>query len=684
MAPKKRIQVPKNALSRVHIGHSFAEYDIIRDDPSLFVVTPAINAAMATERTKCFFVGRRGTGKTAVSFHLEQASRSHIRLVPEIVSPMFAGEELLLTAHKNKRVFSSFVEAFEFSLYATVLSHWLDQGLIDSYEIPKSIAKLLPGERFDFDDGLLTYFEHVNNAIENKDERQWRKIRKQKKDIHTFIESKCETKRQEFSILIDSIDDSWDGTDAAVFFLRALMHACVELNAKSKAVRPFLFLRENMFDRVRETETEFSRLETWVVSLEWSETSLLKMIEKRLNRNLNSKLPLGGATWNHFFEEIEGEPSWKQIFKFCQMKPRDVLTYTEFAVELAKHRDSPIVEIEDLQHARGRFADNRLKDLADEYSENFPRLDYILNRFFGLGTSYTLNGLVAFTSKLVSDPEIASLCPWFFNYTAPERLAELLYRIGFAGLKIDGKLHSRSMGASGSKPPEVTSSTLIEIHETFSVALGLQEVIIDTLDDDYELRSTGIISAVPGGLTMPEFIRRLNEVDERLDTIPTGTEHFEEFEETVGEVLQLCFFRWLGNPEPKRRNHSGRVIRDWITSNIARGGFWEAMRQRYQALSVLWECKNYEDLSPAVFLQTAGYLTPEFGGLGIIVFRGPRSSRRHYYEHIQRASRQSNGRIIILLVNDQDLKTFIRQAMRGKYTDNHIRNIYDEVAREIS
>ncbi|WP_203546962.1 hypothetical protein, partial [Roseiconus lacunae] len=69
MAKKeKKVHVPKDALGRVHVGHSFAEYDILRDDPSLFVVTPAIRAAISEERKKCFFVGRRGTGKTAISF----------------------------------------------------------------------------------------------------------------------------------------------------------------------------------------------------------------------------------------------------------------------------------------------------------------------------------------------------------------------------------------------------------------------------------------------------------------------------------------------------------------------------------------------------------------------------------------------------------------------------------------
>ena len=83
------------------------------------------------------------------------------------------------------------------------------------------------------------------------------------------------------TLLIDRIDEAWDGTDKAVVFLMAMMHACIELNASSKSLRPLLFLRENIFERVRQIDNEFSRLETSVVSLDWTRELLLEVIERR-------------------------------------------------------------------------------------------------------------------------------------------------------------------------------------------------------------------------------------------------------------------------------------------------------------------------------------------------------------------------------------------------------------------
>jgi hypothetical protein len=37
-----------------------------------------------------------------------------------------------------------------------------------------------------------------------------------------------------------------------------------------------------------------------------------------------------------------------------------------------------------------------------------------------------------------------------------------------------------------------------------------------------------------------------------------------------------------------------------------------------------------------------------------------------------------------LLLNDKDLKVFIRQAINGKVKEDHIQDIYDRIVRKIS
>ena len=80
-------QLPKDAVKKASVGQSFAEYDLIRAYPALFVETPAMRAAMDPNRPKSFFVGRRGTGKTAVTYYLQsQNSKNTLLLIPQLLS----------------------------------------------------------------------------------------------------------------------------------------------------------------------------------------------------------------------------------------------------------------------------------------------------------------------------------------------------------------------------------------------------------------------------------------------------------------------------------------------------------------------------------------------------------------------------------------------------------------------
>ena len=106
----------------------------------------------------------------------------------------------------------------------------------------------------------------------------------------------------------------------------------------------------------------------------------------------------------------------------------------------------------------------------------------------------------------------------------------------------------------------------------------------------------------------------------RLDTLPLGNGHDQEYEKIVGDTIRYCLFRSLTNVQPHVRDVDGRVIRDWIASNVATNGFWEMVRERHQATQVVWECKNYKNLSASDFHQTSYYMGPSMDTLASFAF----------------------------------------------------------------
>ena len=73
-------------------------------------------------------------------------------------------------------------------------------------------------------------------------------------------------------------------------------------------------------------------------------------------------------------------------------------------------------------------------------------------------------------------------------------------------------------------------------------------------------------------------------------------------------------------------------------------------------------------------------MSDAIGHFVIIVFRGDK--KRHYFEHIKRIASESNG--IVLLLNEKDIKVFLRQALHGRMRESHIQEAYDQTLRAIS
>lgn len=677
-AASSALRLPKGALARINVGQSFAENDLALLDTTVFVRTPAINAALDPSSGKYFFVGRRGTGKTALRRYCTvQGGRTRV-IVPELFSPSSMVFDLELLRDTKKGPFRTLVSVFKRTLIDELLILWSEthEG---NLHLPEILTAELAGPCLEeFDGRTLKFIMNVARAVSFNDDPAIMGINKTTRSL--LHECKLlDEARVNYTLIVDSIDDFWDGSDLALTYLTALMHACLEFSTQIPGTRALLLLRENIFERVRAGDAESSRVETSVTGLDWTDSQLFELIERRLNRALTAKFALGGATWAAFFESPDD--ARRHIFEYCHNRPRDVLIYVSHAIDLAQERKHEIIQLEDIDGARRRFSDNRFKDLGDEYAENYPQIALVLRRFYGLGIRFTPGGIESFIRKLLADHEITELCgSWIFDYQQMEQFVRLMYNIGFTGLKRpDQEARFRALGPQETSPPAITDVDEIEIHKSYWDALDLQDALVRSIPQDSEFGRIGVLYDLPGGLNPTSYAEKLDDLSGRLQDIPEGPSGARDFELAVGDVLKLCFFRALENIEERVRDVDGAVIRDWIASNRAQTGFWSVMRQRYDATQVIWECKNYPDLKSSDFHQVAYYATKAIGRLVVIAFRG--EVQQSYYAHIRRIVADNNG--MVLLLGIRDLKTFVRQNRNGKITEDHIQDRYDLVARKI-
>ncbi|MCP4703237.1 MAG: transposase [candidate division Zixibacteria bacterium] len=679
-----RIQLPKNALHRIQIGKAFAEYDIIRSDPHLFVTTNATISALNSDDSDCFFVGRRGAGKTAITYEIQRKFPRTIHIVPQIFDLLelpLKQEEFIDT---RQRPFKSLMHSMERALIDEVIKAWYENNLLNFDKAPPAIRRergLI--EDCDFDQRVLNLTQEIFEAYTNKNDKLWLRQIKRSKELISEANNISNNGSYDYIVLIDRLDESWDGSDSAIITLMALMHAAVRLIASIDCVKPYVFIRENIYDRIRSIDNEFSRLETSVVFLNWTSEKLIELIERRLVKPFNTKPKLGGEAWSYFFEEGQEKVTMSSVMNLCQHRPRDALMLTSYAIDSAvSHGNSKITE-DDLASAAKRYSTSRLKDLGDEYAENFPNIRLVLEYFYGLGKEFTIHATEDFIQKLmVSEPIVNHCKSWFYDYTVPFRFIELLYGIGFIGIKRKSTIEYKDSSKDSNAKPILDNSSILVVHPTYHEALNLRDIILKDLNDETILKNEGLLEDLPESFEFDEYTRILQETLEELKKLPKGTSGASRFEELVGQVIKLCFFRSLTNIQPKERTVDGCSIRDWIASNRATDGFWEMVRNKYGATQVVWECKNYDDLHSDDFHQVSYYLSDTFGRFGIIAFRG-NELKSQYFRHISNVANKNQSGLIMLLTQ-KDLEVFLRQSIKGAFKETHIQDRHDFIVRQIS
>jgi len=677
----------KRLLDRVHLGQAFAEYDSTLEDPTVFVHTPALIAAGTWDNPHCFFVGRRGTGKTTIARHVELTNGKAVLIRPELFSPSTPSIAVESFLDAKQKPFRSLTAAFRRSLQTEVLLTRVAHN--EAY--PRSLPSALSTEYetygdLDFDLRSVDYIDKLLLPLAKDDDTAWLSEVKVAKAHARELDTMSEASHSRQVLLIDAIDDSWDGSQLAVTYLAALMHAVLEVNTQTRGIRVLAFIRENVFDRVREIDSEFARLETCVVGLEWTAPQLLEMVERRLNAPLTSKMALDGSTWDHFIEG--GNNSRKAVFEYCQRRPRDVITYMGLALDLAQGSRHDVIEMADLHGARRQFSISRLRDLGDEYQENYPQIGLVLSRFYGLAGKWTLRGLSGFLQRLLLDEQVTEACKmWIWSVSDEQSFAHLLYSIGFLGYSqpasranMPRQIVYRSLGPADSTPPPIKASTDLVIHPSYWDALDLQDVLIQEFTELSSFGKPGIQFELPESIEFDVYLDDLKGLQERLKSTAHGLDSASEFEDCVGDVLRLCFFRSLANIESQVREVDGVIRRDWIAANRGNAGFWEMVRQRYSATQIVFECKNYTDLSASDFHQAGYYMNSAIGKFVVIVFRG--EMKNHYFQHVKRLATKDDG--LVLLLTDKDLQVFVRQAINGKVKDDHIQDRYDRTVRAIS
>src|SRR5579862_8364826 len=118
----------QRSFSNAKLGQSFAEHDLIRTNPTLFVETPAIRSARDVSTGKCFYIGRRGTGKTAITFYLrDKYPKNSLIILPKLLSSGDAFLSYDWDQRVHQKPYNTLVSAFVRAILDEAVAEWKRQ-----------------------------------------------------------------------------------------------------------------------------------------------------------------------------------------------------------------------------------------------------------------------------------------------------------------------------------------------------------------------------------------------------------------------------------------------------------------------------------------------------------------------------------------------------------------------------
>lgn len=461
----------------------FGRFDA-ESDSSLNNYFVKTGAADRVASGKSLVLGRKGSGKTALFMHMKAMTDQTI-VDLDLQDYLFAVHAKL----RNTEVRDSFsyTAAWKLLIYLSALgtvSKKLNGS--DKITFKRILNDLKVGDENRPEGKLFSWLKRVKRidfpsiSIEGGFGGGGIEFGDSNSDCHdphrftgyiTQLEDLAEDilKKYPVSVIIDRVDDVWDGSAEASQMISGVLKATRDINLKipraaGVPATAILFLRTDLWSIVRFNDR--NKMSQDIERLSWKEEDLTRVVEERI------RVSTGENTLSWFDVFYAGEmrqraKSQSYIMKRTMAKPRDVLAFCFYSLEVAVAAEHKTVLKSDIYEAEYKYSQHMLDELVDEiYSYDFDS-NHVLNALRKIGNrNFRLNEWEQATDRVGMTPQQAdsALTKLF------EASAIGVYNRGGAG---GGSKTIYKYQNDLLTPPSVDE--IMQVHPSFTKALNLRE-----------------------------------------------------------------------------------------------------------------------------------------------------------------------------------------------------------------
>jgi GTPase SAR1 family protein len=383
------------------------------DDESLldyFLSTPAVNQIESGR--KMLVLGRKGSGKTALVRYFGNKSPNDAVHIPLRLGqyPWNVHAQRKNTGASDIEVYSS---SWRYLIAVKTLSAVLGrykkpffskeaaiarEFLVDNYEtVDVDLRQILTPNNIKLTKGTVG----VNLPGLTKNEINWDKV-EQKSNLGLLIEQISDALFKVADVIskeigIKSVYLHFDELDLGLQVLtddRRLL--LIGLTVASRSIRnfkltnikilPVLYLRTDIWENIDFSDKN-KIAEQLSYEIVWDSTNLRRLVDQRVRSKVEN-----ASGWDSIHnpdEKMRGsQPKWDYIIARTFLRPRDVIAYLNYALDIASGReeDEEIFSKEDIYDARPQYSRYLRDELHEEISPHWPQWEEPLRACSAIAT----------------------------------------------------------------------------------------------------------------------------------------------------------------------------------------------------------------------------------------------------------------------------------------------------------
>lgn len=602
-----------------------------------FIETPEYRSVLES-KDSTVVVGRRGTGKSAMFWRLQQhwegLKFAHvIQIAPDdyqIIS--FRGlfkkfDENYTHARAAAKLF------WKYGLLMEMLSHlsknYKTKGLISNFPASNNRLKLWNSDNSDIFAKIRFSVSEIFKSTDSPSEILG--------DIHSKLEiSTLEREFEElnriskvnFFILLDRLDEGHENDSIGVGIISGAVSTISDLNKRFEFVRPILFLRDNINRAIAKYDPDYSRnIEGELIRIHWDTHQLLNLVGKRLNTAFSLNIEQSQRIWDRCTaNELKTIDGFRKCLQFTLYRPRDLLSLLNQAFYNAARENRDTIILSDIDKTAKNISVTRIEDLRKEYVEIFPLIQIATQVFANKNPELTFlqaTDVLAETIMHSSIREnIEAMRDW--EILKADGVIRVLYSVGFLGIH-DISSSTYIFCHDGRNPDkEFETTDKVLVHPCYWIGLNLTRSALapeeaEAINDEYEIKVTS---------QTPEIrASKIGTLMSELSSIPEGADGAIAFESWCLHALQTIFAGHLSNLENKP-NGNGVQRRDIVGTNLSKTPVWKRILEDFQSRQIVFEVKNYSVIGRDEYRQMCTYLVSNYGKIGFIISRARDESIR--------------------------------------------------------